>query len=405
MTEPVSPGVYIQEPGQPHSIQGLPTSIAGFVGPTHSGPLVLPDAPLTSLTEFERIYGGSEPMQFEDASAAVPNFLWHAARAFFANGGSSLYVSRVFSGGATANSDGRRPSLADYAGAVDRLTNRKTGLAAFEDVDEISTVAAPGATFGGQANSADATSILNLLIAHAEQMRYRIAVLDSGDGQTPDAVQALRANFDSRYAALYYPWVTVQDPVTGANLNLPPSGFVAGIYARNDVNNGVFKAPANEVIDLAIGLETILNDAQQEALNPLGINVLRFFSERGYRVWGARTTSSDPEWKYVSVRRLFLYLEHSIDNGTQWVVFEPNGEPLWTEVRRSISNFLLAEWRSGALTGSKPDEAFFVKCDRTTMTQDDIDNGRLIIEIGVAPLKPAEFVIIHIAKLTAGVTG
>jgi hypothetical protein len=232
-------------------------------------------------------------------------------------------------------------------------------------------------------------------------MRYRIAVLDSGDGQSPAAVQTFRANFDSRYAALYYPWVTVQDPSTGVNLNLPPSGFVAGIYARNDVTRGVSKAPANETIDLAVGLETILDDAQQETLNPLGINVLRFFPERGYLVWGARTTSTDPEWKYVSVRRLFIYLEHSIDNGTQWVVFEPNGEPLWAEVRRTVSNFLLAEWRSGALAGSKPDEAYFVKCDRSTMTQDDIDNGRLIIEIGVAPLRPAEFVIIRISAFTA----
>ena len=400
MTEPISPGVSIQEFGQPHSIQGLSTSVAGFVGPTHSGPLVLPDAPLTSFADFERIYGGPQPIQFEDAPP-MPNFMWHAARAFFENGGSRLYVSRVFSGEAKTNSDGRRPSPADYAGAVDPVTNRKTGLMAFEDVDEISTVAAPGVTFGGQANSADATPILKLLIAHAEQMRYRIAVLDSGDGQSPAAVQTFRANFDSRYAALYYPWVTVQDPSTGVNLNLPPSGFVAGIYARNDVTRGVSKAPANEAINLAVGLETILNDAQQETLNPLGINVLRFFPERGYLVWGARTTSSDPEWKYVSVRRLFIYLEHSIDNGTQWVVFEPNGEPLWAEVRRTVSNFLLAEWRSGALAGSKPDEAYFVKCDRTTMTQDDIDNGRLIIEIGVAPLRPAEFVIIRISAFTA----
>jgi Phage tail sheath protein subtilisin-like domain len=215
-------------------------------------------------------------MQFEDASP-TPNFMWHAARAFFENGGTRLYVSRVFSPGARSNSDGRRPTAADYAGALDPPTNRKTALMAFEEVDEISTIAAPGVTFGCPDNSADARSILNLLIAQAEQMRYRIAVLDSGNGQSLDEVEAFRANFNSRYATLYYPWVTVHDPPTGASLNLPPSGFIAGIYARTDVTRGVFESPANEVINLAIGLETILDDTQQSILNPLGINTLRFF--------------------------------------------------------------------------------------------------------------------------------
>ena len=391
---------YVEETGQPHSIQGAPTSTTGFLGPTHSGPLILPAAPLTSLVEFEEIYGGPAAMQFEDASQ-TPNVMWHAARAFFENGGTHLYVSRVFRPGTSCNSDGRRPVAADYAGNFDSTTNRQTGLKAFEDVDEISVVAAPGITANFQVNSADAKSVINLLIAHAEQMRYRIAVLDSGDGQGPDEVRAFRANFDSSYAALYYPWVTIHDPLTGSFLNLPPSGFVAGIYARNDLAGGVSKAPANEVINLATGLETILDDTQQEILNPLGINTLRFFEGRGYRVWGARTISSDPEWKYVAIRRYFAYLEHSIDNGTQWVVFEPNGEDLWENVRQIVSDFLFNEWSSGALMGSKPDEAYFVKCDRSTMTQHDIDNGRLIILIGVAPLHPAEFVIFRIGQWTA----
>jgi phage tail sheath protein FI len=400
MTDYLSPGVYVEETGQPHSIQGLPTSTAGFVGPTHSGPLVLASAPLTGLAEFEQRYGGPQLVQFEDASP-MPNFMWHAARAFFENGGTRLYVSRVFAPGARSNSDGRHPTAADYAGIFDSATNRKTALMAFEDVDEISAVAAPGVTFGFEDNSADARSILNLLIAHVEQMRYRIAVLDSGDGQGPDAVQAFRANFNSRYAALYYPWVTVHDPSTGASLNLPPSGFITGIYARTDLTRGVSKSPANEVINLAIGLETILDDTQQRILNPLGINTLRFFPGRGYLVWGARTISSDSEWKYVAIRRYLAYLEHSIDNGTQWVVFEPSGEPLWANVRQTISVFLSNEWRNGALIGSKPDEAYFVKCDRSTMTQNDIDNGRLIVLIGVAALRPAEFVIFRIDRWTA----
>ena len=394
------PGVYVSEINQPHSIlQGLSTSTAAFVGPTHSGPFALPSAPLTSLAEFEQTYGGPEPLQFEDASP-IPNFLWHAARAFFENGGARLYVSRVFSPGAKSGSDGRRPTEADYAGALDPVTGRKTALMALEDVDEISIVAAPGATFGCRDRSADAKAIVNLLIAHAEKMRYRFAVLDSPDGLDPDALQTFRSSFDSPNAALYYPWVTVQDPSTRARLNLPPSGFIAGIYARTDSTHGVFKAPANQVINLAIGLETIVSDAQQAILNPLGINILRLL-QGSFRVWGARTISSDPDWKYVNIRRYFAWLEHSIDQGTQWVTFEPNGEPLWAEVSQTISAFLANEWRMGALLGSKQDEAFFVKCDRSTMTQNDLDNGRLIVLIGVAAVRPAEFVIFRIGQWTA----
>lgn len=400
MPDHVSPGVRVEENGQPYSIQGLPTFTAGFVGPTHSGSLLLRSAPLTSLADFEQTYGGPQLMQFEDSSP-TPNFMWHAARAFFENGGTRLYVSRVFSPGARSNSDGLRPTAADYTGALDQATNRKTALMAFEEVDEISIIAAPGVTFGCSDNFEDTRSILNLMIAHAERMRYRIAVLDSGNDQSLDAVQAFRANFNSRNAALYYPWVTVHDTSTGASLNLPPSGFITGIYARTDVTQGVFKSPANEVIKLAIGLETTLDDTQQSILNPLGINTLRFFPGRGYLVWGARIITTDPEWKYVAIRRYLLYLEHSIDNGTQWVVFEPNSEQLWADVRRTISNFLSNEWRSGGLIGSKPDEAYFVKCDRSTMTQSDIDNGRLIVLIGVAPLRPAEFVIFRIGQWTA----
>jgi phage tail sheath protein FI len=232
-------------------------------------------------------------------------------------------------------------------------------------------------------------------------MRYRIAVLDSGDGQTVQQVRAMRGRFDSAYAALYYPWVRVLDPVTNTEIHLPPSGFVTGIYARNDINRGVFKAPANEVVTLAIGFERLLNKAQQEVLNPEGVNCFRFFEGRGFRLWGARTISSDPEWKYVNLRRYFAYLEHSIDKGTQFAVFEPNGDALWANIRRTISDFLLNEWQSGALLGDKPEKSYFVRCDRSTMSQNDLDNGRLICLVGVAPLRPAEFVIFRIGQWTA----
>jgi phage tail sheath protein FI len=298
--------------------------------------------------------------------------------------------------------DGQRPPADAYEGTTDDVSLAKTGLMSFEDIDEISIVAAPGSTFGYNGGyKDDASTILTLLIAHAERMRYRIAVLDSGDDQSIADVRALRAKLDSSYAALYYPWITVLDPVTRKEINLPPSGFVAGIYARNDIQRAVYKAPANEVVSLAINFEKVLNKAQQDILNPLGINCFRFFEDRGLRLWGARTISSDPEWKYVNLRRYFAYLEHSIDKGTQWAVFEPNGDLLWANVRRTVSDFLLNEFQNGALLGDKPEKAYFVRCDRSTMTQNDLDNGRLVCLVGVAALRPAEFVIFRIGQWTA----
>jgi uncharacterized protein len=310
-------------------------------------------------------------------------------------------IDVVLAGG----NDGERPpgpGSDGYEGAADPNSTTKTGLKAFEDIDEISIVAAPGSTFGYQGGyHDDASTIISLLIAHAESMRYRIAVLDSGDGQAVADVRAMRAQFDSTYAALYYPWVTILDPVTNKEINLPPSGFVTGIYARNDINRAVYKAPANEVVSLALTFETVLNKAQQDILNPLGVNCFRFFEDRGYRLWGARTISSDPEWKYVNMRRYFAYLEHSIDKGTQWAVFEPNGELLWANLKRTVSDFLLNEFQNGALLGDKPEQAYFVRCDRSTMTQNDLDNGRVIVLVGVAALTPAEFVIFRIGQWTA----
>jgi hypothetical protein len=299
--------------------------------------------------------------------------------------------------------DGARPVADDYTGQEVPGTTRKTGLVQFQDLEDISIVAAPGSTFGFESAGygLQSATITNLLISHCERMKYRIAVLDSGNGQTLAQVRAMRAKLDSSHAALYYPWVRVLDPVTGTERNMPPSGFVAGIYARNDINRAVYKAPANEVVFSAIGFETLLNKSQQDVLNPQGINCFRFFSGRGFRLWGARTISSDPEWKYVNLRRYFAYLEHSIDRGTQWAVFEPNGEGLWANVRRTVEDFLLNEWQMGALLGDKPEKAYFVKCDRSTMSQNDLDNGRMVCLIGVAPLRPAEYVIFRIGQWTA----
>jgi uncharacterized protein len=301
----------------------------------------------------------------------------------------------------TGGNDGLRPGAAEYEGTDDETTTFKTGLKQFEDVEDISIVAAPGSTADYKNYRNDANAVYGLLIAHATLMRYRIAVLDSPPEMGIADVRKVRAKMDSTYAAFYYPWITVLDPVTRRELNLPPSGFVSGIYARNDVNRAVYKAPANEVVNLAIGFEQLLNKAQQEVLNPEGINCFRFFEGRGFRLWGARTISSDPEWKYVNLRRYFAYLERSIDKGTQWAVFEPNGSALWANVRRTIQDFLLNEFQMGALLGEKPEQAYFVRCDRSTMTQNDLDNGRLVALVGVAALRPAEFVIFRIGQWTA----
>ena len=308
-------------------------------------------------------------------------------------------LSLIISGG----SDGLRPQAAAYQGEVDPVSDLKTGLRQFEDLEDISIVAGPGSTFlyEDETYGPQAQTIVRQLINHAAQMRYRIAVIDSGDNQSIGQVRAMRAQLDSTYGALYYPWIRVLDPLSQREIFVPPSGFVAGIYARNDINRAVYKAPANEVVNLALGFERFLNKSQQEVLNPEGINCFRFFEGRGMRLWGARTISSDPEWKYVNLRRYFAYVERSIDKGTQWAVFEPNGEPLWAKVSSTIKDFLFNEFQGGALLGAKPEQAFFVKCDRSTMTQNDLDNGRLICLVGLAALRPAEFVIFRIGQWTA----
>ena len=295
----------------------------------------------------------------------------------------------------TGGDDGSQPAASSYEGPLDALGR----------IEDISIVAAPGHS----AYLDSFQAIQGELIQHVERRRaYRIAVLDTPPDQTTGQAIEVRSRIDSTRVALYYPWVVTDNPLArpgfetiAREIALPPSGFVCGIYARNDIERSVAKAPANEVIRGALRFETDVSFAEQEVLNPAGVNCLRFFPGRGYRVWGARTASSDPEWKYVNVRRYFLFLEHSTDRGTQWAVFENNGERLWANVRETIESFLYNEWRSGNLLGGSPAEAYFVRCDRSTMTQNDLDNGRLVCLIGVAVLKPAEFVIFRIGQKTA----
>ena len=573
MAEYLAPGAYLEEAGfRPKRIAGVTTTIAAFIGPTRYGPAGLPPQAITSLVDFERVYGDGKQLAFSGETAPCDNYVWHATRAFFENGGRQLYVVRVVDTSATraryrrrepastgtssrnvnvayarfpgaagngtlafvaypganlmtapgtlpstvadgdivqingecdalrnvvwrrvapgvptrflalrsetpvivlsvsvtqmakaasvsvlftrsgANSpshvweglaatsnalcahfaaipasdtqartlpividtlcdttlhggslvlsggrDGRQPNADRYEGAVSE-TAVKTGLRALEDIDEIAIVAAPGLA-GLDAKGAQAGVLA--LQRHVEYMRCRVAIVDSRKGQSFNEARECRAAFDSSHMAFYYPWVKILDPTTGNETLLPPSGFVAGIYVRNDIERGVWKAPANATVNGAIGFELMLTQGEQEILNPEGINCLRNFPGRGMRLWGARTMSSDPEWKYVNLRRYFAYLERSIDQGTHWAVFEPNDKRLWTNIRRTIEDFLLNEWQRGALLGDKPEMAYFVRCDRSTMTQNDLDSGRLVCLIGVAPLKPAEFVTFRIGQWTA----
>ncbi|MFI6412719.1 phage tail sheath family protein [Streptomyces sp. NPDC050585] len=284
-------------------------------------------------------------------------------------------------------------TVADFTG-TDGGSGRRTGIVALEDIDEVAVCAVPGMWSG---------TVESALVTHCELLKDRFAILDPRDGLDMEGIQAFREPFDTKYAALYHPWLVTRDPATQRDVEVPPSGHIAGIYARVDVERGVHKAPANVVvrgIRQTDGFAQDITRRHQDLLNPKGINALRYFPGLGHRVWGARTLSSDSSWKYVNVRRLFLYLEESIDEGTQWVVFEPNDESLWALVRQTVGNFLTTVWRGGALAGTTADEAFFVACDRTTMTEDDLANGRLICVVGVAPVHPAEFVIFRIQQRT-----
>ncbi|MEV0224055.1 phage tail sheath subtilisin-like domain-containing protein [Streptomyces sp. NPDC050704] len=296
------------------------------------------------------------------------------------------------------------PGPAQYLGdSADR-----TGFGGLEAVDEISMVAVPDLMAAYQRGAIDLEAVKAVqlgLIAHCELMGDRVAVIDPPPGLNARQVRVWRqetAGYDSKYAALYYPWIKVFDPATGQSRVIPPSGHVAGIWARNDFERGVHKAPANEVVRGAVDLELQITRGEQDLLNPIGVNCIRAFPGRGIRVWGARTMSSDPAWRYLNVRRYFNYLEESILLGTQWVVFEPNDHNLWARIRRNVSAFLVNEWRSGALFGQRPEEAFYVKCDEETNTPESVDIGRVISEIGIAPVKPAEFVIFRLAQFSSG---
>lgn len=281
----------------------------------------------------------------------------------------------------------------------------RTGLGGLEALDDVRLVLCPDAMAGydgSEAAKERVKMIQTAMITHCERMRYRFAVLDTPPGLNAQQAKEWRnyVNFDTSYAALYYPWIKIAD-LSGSGSTakyVPPSGHVVGIYNREDAERGVHKAPANAIVLGAIDLELKLSKGEQDVLNPIGVNCIRSFPGRGIRVWGARTLSSNGAWRYINVRRLFILVEASMEIGLSWVVFEPNDQTLWAKVTRDVTSFLKVVWRSGALFGTTPEAAFYVKCDEELNPTEIRDLGQLIIEVGLAPVKPAEFVIFRISQ-------
>lgn len=422
MPQYLSPGVYVEEvKAKAQAIAGVGTSTAGFVGVVPAG-VKLPDQPgkftnmgapvpytladaekpilITSWEEFKRSFGDFQTLPVVapggggagggGAGAAAPwvaddatayQYLQHAVYGFFNNGGTRCWVIRV-------------------AGLTDLGTEAgvKKQLDRFATIDEIALVVVPGATTKVQQDA---------ILAHCFKLQDRFAILDGVrlDESTVPTAAAIalsgRSDEPGSYGAIYYPWLKVSNPTTTATalIPIPPAGHLAGIYARSDGARGVFKAPANEVVIGAADLDRPVSKAIQDELNPAGVNVIRAFNGT-IKVWGARTLADTPAFRYVSTRRFFNFLRESIDEGTQFAVFEPNTPNLWQGITQTISGFLLNQWRDGALFGVTPEQAFFVKCDKDTNPAEVRELGQVVTEIGVAIVKPAEFVIFRIQQTT-----
>ena len=391
-----APDIYIEEvSGGARPIQAVGTSTAGFVGIAPDvGAFVNEARAINNWSEFAKEF-------FPDGAASTP--LSHAIYGFFLNGGRRCYVINVGKG---------KP--------ITGGGNQRTGLQVLEQIDEVAIVATPGFT--------DAASY-EAVLAHCEKLEDRVAILDApqevkdlslltkvgtvastpkgaGGGDAPSNPQpaGLRPRQSDRgFGSLYFPWITVRDPITNELVEVAPSGHLAGVWARTDATRGVHKAPANEPIRGALNAAYLLTRDEQADLNDAGVNCIRFFPREGIRVWGARTLAAgSSEWRYLNVRRLFNMIEESIAVSTRWIVFEPNDQTLWKSIRRDISAFLTRLWRDGALMGRTPEEAFFVKCDEETNPPEVIDAGMVVTLIGIAPVKPAEFIIFKISQFAGG---
>jgi phage tail sheath protein FI len=498
------PGVYIQEVDTGNKpIEGVSTSIAGFLGIAERGPMAATF--LSSFADYQRNYG-----TYYVDGAGNPTYLAYAVEGFFLNGGQGCWVARVASAtavaaqvklanitisaagpGATGAQIGysiqpasiapadtskfqlqlyywpdpttaaaKDPTKATMSEVFDNLSTsptssmffvgtvnsgsnlvtvtqpavgpvpttaltllpspgaypalvlgdfmgsdidpaNPTGLAALDAIDDISIYCCPDEHY---LDGSVPHSIAALLLASCENLKDRFAIFQSSlnAGQPAKVAPGSTTISQRGYAAFYYPWVNVANPTTNVETLIPPGGHIAGIYARSDANYNVAKDPANEQISGIDSLQLLMSNATQGQLNPIGVNCLRYFKAQGNLVYGGRTTSPDPDWVYINIRRLFIFIEKSIQQGTQWVVFQPNDQTTWARVIRSVSDFLTGLWMQNMLMGATKDQAFFVRCDMTTMTQTDIESGRLIVTVGVAPVYPAEFVIFQIGQWSGG---
>lgn len=390
-----SPGVYIEEVAAgERPFAGAETAVAAFVGQARTGPFNTPTR-VDTWTQFSAVFGG-----FPAAGA-----LAQSVHGFFLNGGGLCHIVRI--GHDDPDDDGVRPGgvrAEDYVGNV----TEGTGIAGLEAIPAITMLCAPDLMGAYQRGALDLDSVhavQTALISHCESMGGRMAILDAPPGLTAQRVRQWRldeARHDSPNAALYRPWLETVDPATGSPTLVPPSGHIAGIWCRSDDTHGVQRAPANEEVRGATGLELDVTRTATDVVNPVGINVIRSFPGRGILVWGARTLSSQPQWRYLSVRRLVNHLEKSILKGTSWVAFEPSDEATWSRIRRGVNAFLDDQWRAGAILGATPREAFFVKCDSETNTAEDIATGHVVFIVGVAAARPAEFVIFRVTQSSGG---
>jgi phage tail sheath protein FI len=394
MPQYLAPGVYVEEVSSGiKPIAGVGTSTAGFVGVVNDDV----GMPLLPGRTGKKADGTPEPADFRTVAPvrvvqlitmweefknafgdiqAGNSTLAHAVYGFLNNGGTRCWVVRVAPGADQAETDTK------LIAALDDL----------KPIDEVALVAIPGATDD---------AVQNAVLDHCENefAQDRFAILDGRRTTTLTKAAIQGGARDSSYGAIYFPWILVFDPATNANVTIPPSGHLAGVFARVDSTRGVHKAPANEVIRGALNVEVPVSRQGQAGLNPDDINVIRKF-DGNITVWGAHTLAGreDAEWRYVNIRRLFLFLRESIDQGTQWVVFEPNEPGLWAKIIRNVTAFLTAVWRDGALFGATAAEAFYVKCDAETNPPELRDLGQIVTEIGVAVVKPAEFVIFRISQ-------
>lgn len=400
-----TPGVYVEEiESGSKPIEAGATNIVGFLGVAEKGP-VNQATLVTNWTQYTKIFGGLHE----------GGWLGHGVYQFFQNGGTKCYINNLAEPkpkkGEASQKNGDKAAekadelispakyevknpdnIAKLIIGKDEGVGKKSGLHLFDEIQDISLICAPGVTDPAAQDA---------ILTHCEKNRFRFAVLDSPE-TLEGGIDTMPMPRDSIMGAYYFPWVQMYDMVADQNLYALPSGGICGVYGRVDSTRGVHKAPANELFKTALGLKYNLTDAEQEMLNPKGINCIRDFPGRGIRVWGARTISSNPEWRYVNVRRLFCMVEQALQNGTNWVVFEPNTRDLWKKITRNITAFLLNIWKSGALFGNTPEEAFYVRCDDELNPPESIDAGYVTIELGLAPAKPAEFVVFRVSQKTLG---